>query len=87
MEESHPTHSGWPESREVRLSVHHCPAYSLMLPETPYSQLLSPEMTTFVSKRKQGTFTENCANALLQLGKLIEALVLLMGAHIGIIFI
>lgn len=29
------------------MSVHHCEAFTLMLAEAPYTQLPSPEMTTF----------------------------------------
>ena len=58
-----------------------------MLPEALCTQLLSPEVTTFDPKRKQGKFTEDCAYTPLQLGKFIKALVFLMEAHMGIIFI
>lgn len=51
--------------------------------EARYTQLSSPEMSPLGPKRKQGKLTENCV---LQPGKSVKALALLMGAHTEIIF-
>lgn len=53
-------------AREQRSEARHTPrpVYSLMLPETPYTQLPSPEMTNCGPKRKQGKVTENCIGTL-----------------------
>lgn len=69
------------------MSIHHCGAFMLILAEAPYyhTHLPSPEMTTFYPKRKQFRFTEKSAHVPLQLRKLVLAL--LVGSHIGIIFI
>lgn len=73
----------------VRLSIHHGEAFILILTEASYwyAQMPSPEMATFYPKRKQFRFIENFVHVPLQLRKLVNVLALLVGSHIGIIFI
>ena len=83
MEENHPAHFRWPQSSRLRLGRHHPVALSVMQAEAHCTQPSSPDMNTGGPKRKQGKLTENCV---LQFGKLIKALALPLGAHVGIIF-
>lgn len=71
MEENHPAHSGGLQRSRMRLS-NHCEVFSLMLPEAFYTQLPSPEMTTFDPKRKKCKFIKSFAPVPLQLGKILQ---------------
>lgn len=56
----------------MRLSKHHCEVFSLVLPEAFYTQLPSPEMTTFDPKRKTCKFIKSFAPVPLQLERIIQ---------------